>query len=180
MRAEHHGADHRGNSSPTPRLHDQTPCASIPTRLTCFAPLTSSTPSSRSAVRGRKTRLGLIGTGFIADVHLQVLASVPEVQVVAVCDVAAERARKLADKHGVPQAFGSLDEMLANAELDAVHVLVPPALHARLAATCLEKGLHVLVEKPLVLRADEVADLQRLADEQQVVLAVNHNQTFHP
>ncbi len=140
----------------------------------------SSSPSALQTVAGRPTKLALIGSGFIADVHLQVLQSVADVEVVALCDVSAERAQKLARKYRVPGCYASIDEMAADCEVDAVHLLVPPGLHRDLAAQCLERGWHVLVEKPLVLRSDEVDPLEQLAAERGRVLAVNHNQTWHP
>ena len=114
----------------------------------------SPSPSAIQTVTGRPTKLALIGTGFIADVHLQVLQSVGEVEVVALCDVSAERAQKLADKYSVRAVYTSIDEMAAACDVDAVHLLVPPGLHRDLAAQCLEHGWHVLVEKPLVLRSE--------------------------
>ncbi|MCC7397762.1 MAG: Gfo/Idh/MocA family oxidoreductase [Planctomycetes bacterium] len=135
---------------------------------------------SGSRVQGRATRVALIGSGFIADVHLQVLRHVPRVQVVAVCDPVRTRAEKLAKKHGIAAAFGSLAEMLAAGGFDAVHVLVPPSLHHDIAATCLSAGVHVLVEKPMVLDPAHLDDLRALAAARGLVLAVNHNQTRHP
>ena len=129
---------------------------------------------------GRATKVALLGGGFIADVHLRVLAAVPDVEVVAVVDPVQRRAEQLAKKHGVPLALGSLEELLQRGGVDAVHILVPPALHRELAQRCLAAGLHVLVEKPLVLLAAEVVPLRRQAVQQQRVLAVNHNQTSHP
>ncbi|MCU0867061.1 MAG: Gfo/Idh/MocA family oxidoreductase [Planctomycetes bacterium] len=138
-------------------------------------------PAPKSAtVSGRATRLALIGGGFIADVHLMVLKSVRNVTVVAVVDPVLPRAQKLAKKYGIGRAHASIDELLQQGEVDAVHVLVPPGLHGKVVQQCLQHGLHVLCEKPLVLREDEVAPLQALAAQQQRVLAVNHNQTCHP
>ncbi len=123
-------------------------------------PAPSPVPASPPVtVSGRPTRIALIGSGFIAGVHLQVLRAVPHVQVVALCDPQRERAERLAKKHGVAAAFGSLDELLAAGVADAVHVLVPPKLHAEVAAACLRAGLHVLVEKPLVLQPADVETL---------------------
>ncbi|MFK7740909.1 MAG: Gfo/Idh/MocA family oxidoreductase [Planctomycetota bacterium] len=141
---------------------------------------TSSVSKNQQPVTGRKNRVGLIGTGFIADVHLQVLKSVRHTKVVAVCDVQKERAEKLGRKYGVKEIYGSVAEMLEKSELDAVHISVPPAFHRDVARQCLEAGLHVLVEKPLVLDAGEVEELRTLAANKGVVLAVNHNQTFSP
>ena len=121
----------------------------------------------------------MIGSGFIADVHLQVLQSVADVEVVALCDVSEERAASLASKYAVAQTFTSIDEMAAGCELDAVHILVPPGLHRELAAQCLGHGWHTLVEKPMVLRSAEVEELAQLAEQKGLVLAVNHNQAWH-
>ncbi|MBL9079521.1 MAG: Gfo/Idh/MocA family oxidoreductase [Planctomycetes bacterium] len=129
---------------------------------------------------GRATRLGLVGAGFIADVHLQVLRAVAGVEVVALCDAVRSRAERLARRHGVPRVCGDVAELLALGTVDAVHVLVPPAAHAAVVRQCLERSVHVLVEKPMVLRAAEVAELAALARAHGCVLAVNHNQAFHP
>ncbi len=136
-------------------------------------------PAAETSVRGRRTRLALVGGGFIADVHLQVLRAVPDVEVVVVCDPQRERAERLAKKHGVSRTAASIEAAAAATGIDAVHVLVPPHLHAEVAAQCLRLGLHVLVEKPMVPRAADVEALVAAASRGQV-LAVNHNQTFHP
>ncbi|MBL8727762.1 MAG: Gfo/Idh/MocA family oxidoreductase [Planctomycetes bacterium] len=137
-------------------------------------------PEPRRPACGRATRTALVGSGFIADVHLQVLRAVPGVEVVALCDAVAGRAERLARRHGVPRVTTAVADLLATGDVDAVHVLVPPAAHLAVARSCLAAGVHVLVEKPLVLRSGEVAQLQALAGDRGLVLAVNHNQTFHP
>jgi predicted dehydrogenase/nucleoside-diphosphate-sugar epimerase len=134
----------------------------------------------RRPATGRPTRTALVGSGFIAEVHLQALRAVPDVAVVALCDTVRDRAERLARRFGIGRIATSVDELLATGDVDAVHVLVPPAAHAAVARQCLAAGVHVLVEKPLVLQAAEVAELETLARQQDVVLAVNHNQTFHP
>jgi len=144
------------------------------------APNVHPTNGSEQIVTGRPTRTALIGSGFIADVHLMVLRHVAGVEVVALVDPVIERAQRLATRYGVRGVFASVDEMLAAGGIDAVHVLVPPAFHAEVAQRCLEAGLHVLVEKPMVLRAERVAGLADVAADAGVVLATNHNQTRHP
>ncbi|MGB3966992.1 MAG: Gfo/Idh/MocA family oxidoreductase, partial [Planctomycetota bacterium] len=131
-------------------------------------------------VRGRKTRAALVGGGFIADAHLQVLRTLPDVEVVGVCDPQRGRAERLAQKYGIARTAAALGELMGAVAVDAVHVLVPPLLHREVAADCLQRGVHVLVEKPLVQRAGEVQALAELAQRGQRVLAVNHNQVFHP
>jgi len=130
------------------------------------------------------TRIALIGAGFIAKVHLQLLARMGDVRVVAVCDPNRERAEQLARQHGGGHVFASVAELLAAAKdgkvvaVDAVHLLVPPPLHADLAKQCLEAGLHVLVEKPLTRTPEEALELGRVAAAHRVQVGVNHNLTF--
>ncbi|MEQ1634210.1 MAG: Gfo/Idh/MocA family oxidoreductase, partial [Planctomycetota bacterium] len=126
------------------------------------------------------TRIALIGSGFIADVHLAVLSQMEGVKVTALCDTVKTRAERLAKKHGIAQVFDSVDALCASGSIDAVHILVPPALHAGLAKQCLEKGLHVLVEKPMALLVRDVDELERIARERSLVLGVNHNQATSP
>jgi predicted dehydrogenase/nucleoside-diphosphate-sugar epimerase len=157
------------------------PCRSIRSDPDRERRLTNRTaPEPRRPAGGRATRTALVGSGFIADVHLQVLRAVPGVEVVALCDAVPARAERLARRHGVPKVAGDPGELLAGGDIDAVHVLVPPAAHLAVARTCLEAGAHVLVEKPLVLRSRDVAELRTIAERQGCVLAVNHNQAFHP
>ena len=92
--------------------------------------MSRSSSSEQPEQTGRMRRVGLVGAGYIADWHAQGLRSVENVELVAVCDRALERAQALAGKFGVARAYGSLEEMLAAERLDAVHVLVPPDLHS--------------------------------------------------
>ncbi len=126
------------------------------------------------------TRIALIGSGFIADVHLQVLRGMAGVRVTALCDTVPTRAERLAKRHGVPAVFGSVEALLAAGVADAVHVLVPPALHRQVAEPCLRAGVHVLVEKPMALQQADVDALEQVAREHGAVLGVNHNMTCHP
>ena len=135
--------------------------------------------AGRSALAGRRTRVALVGTGFIADTHLEALREAPEVEVVALCDVVLERARAAARRHGIRAAVASLGE-LATLGIDVVHLCVPPDLHAPLARECLQLGLSVFVEKPLTLASDEARELFTLAEARGLVLGANHNAAFHP
>lgn len=127
-----------------------------------------------------QTRIALIGSGFIAEVHLMALRSVPGVRVTALCDTVRARAERMAKKHGIESVFESVDALCDARVADAVHVLVPPAAHHAVAKRCLERGLHVLVEKPMALVTEHVDELERIAKAQSLVLGVNHNQSASP
>jgi predicted dehydrogenase len=104
-------------------------------------------------------RLGIIGLGRAGAVHLQACKAVPGLEVGAVCDPAAA-ARRTATATGI-KAYSDLERMLASEPLDVVSVCAPPADHAALTIACLERGLHVLCEKPLALSA---SDGQKMLD----------------
>ncbi len=94
-------------------------------------------------------RVAIIGLGRAGAVHFDVCRSLPDVEVVAVCDP-SPAARHTACSAGV-RAYADLAPLLAREALDAAIICTPPADHAALATACLEAGLHVLCEKPLAL-----------------------------
>ena len=102
-------------------------------------------------------RVAFLGTGYIADWHAKALRTVPGVELAAVCDKDIVRARSFGAKYGVSECWPSLEAMLANSELglDAVHVLLPPDLHAGAACAIIDAGLHVLMEKPMAISAEQ-------------------------
>ncbi|HUP08746.1 MAG TPA: NAD-dependent epimerase/dehydratase family protein [Caldimonas sp.] len=126
----------------------------------------------------KPTRVALLGAGYILQAHARSLAHLPGVQTTAVCDLALERARDAAAAYGIPDAFGSLDDMLAADVCDAVHVLLPPSAHFSAARRILESGRSVFLEKPM---APDVADCEALveiAGSRGLKLGVNHNFLF--
>lgn len=90
------------------------------------------------------------------------------------------KARALADNFGVPHAFGSYDDLLASAEVDAVYIPLPTAQHLEWAGRAAQAGKHVLVEKPLALRADDIAPLIALRDKHAVTISEAFMVTYHP
>lgn len=136
-------------------------------------------PPARALPGARPLRVALVGAGYVAGFHLEVLAETPGVEVVAVCDVDLHRATVLAGRFRVPHAVESVDE-LPGLGVEIAHLLVPPDLHLTMARRLLRLGIGLLVEKPLALRSAEARDLARLAAEQGLPLGVNHNNVYHP
>src|SRR3989442_8745726 len=95
---------------------------------------------------GGKRSVALLGAGYMADWHAQALGTIPDVQLVAICDQTIERAWALADRFGVARVYDALDAMLTAERLDAIHVLLPPDHHFPAAQTILNAGLDVLLE----------------------------------
>ncbi|HKE00620.1 MAG TPA: Gfo/Idh/MocA family oxidoreductase, partial [Planctomycetota bacterium] len=121
-----------------------------------------------------------MGTGAIAVSHAEALAQIAEARVAVVCDRDRSKAEAFARRFGIAAACASLDELLARERPDAAHVLVPPHLHAEVAAPLLEAGVHVLLEKPMVLTTEDGRRLLESARRGGARLGVNHNFTFVP
>jgi len=126
------------------------------------------------------TRVALVGAGFIADFHAQILARTPGVELVAICDADLERARSLARRRAPNARALQRIEELAPAGVELAHVLAPPPQHAPLARALLEAGLGVFCEKPLALSSSEARELGALARERGLPLGVNHNALHQP
>ena len=127
---------------------------------------------------GTRRRVAFAGTGYIADWHAQCLKQVANAELVAVCDRVLPKAEALARKYGVAKTYASLEEMLAQEALDAVHVLLPPDRHFEAARTILEAGVDVFMEKPMCDRAADCESLVRMAAAQKLRLGVGHNFLF--
>jgi predicted dehydrogenase len=103
-----------------------------------------------------RTRILLLGAGFIADLHAESYARfVPDAELIAVYSRTADRARTFAEKHAIRTWFTDLDEALARTDCDVVDVCLPNHLHARVTIDAARAGRHVIVEKPLCLTLEE-------------------------
>jgi predicted dehydrogenase len=121
----------------------------------------------------------VIGTGFIGTVHVEALRRIG-VTVHGVLGSTPERGAARADALGVPRAYPSLDDLLADDRVSVVHVTSPNDLHRSQARKVLEAGRHCVCEKPLAMTADESAELVELAAESGLVNATNFNIRYYP
>jgi predicted dehydrogenase len=121
----------------------------------------------------------VIGTGFIGTVHVEALRRIG-VQVRGVLGSSPERGRQRAEALGVPRAYDSLAELLADPAVQVVHVTSPNDLHVGQAREILAAGRHVVCEKPLAMTATESAELVALAARTGLVNATNFNIRYYP
>lgn len=123
--------------------------------------------------------VGVAGTGFIGPAHVEALRR-NGIQVLGLAEVSEERARLKASELGIPRAYGSLEAMLDDPEIDVVHLATPNYLHYPHAKAALLAGKHVVCEKPLAMNTIESGELVQLAAEKRLVNAVNHNIRMYP
>jgi predicted dehydrogenase len=122
----------------------------------------------------------VIGSGFIGTVHVESLRRLG-VQVHGLLGSSPERGAERATKLGVPRAYASLDELLADERVEVVHVTSPNQFHAPQASAALRAGRHVVCEKPLGMTGAETADLATIAAGLPgQVNAVCFNNRFYP
>ena len=127
-----------------------------------------------------RAKIAVVGTGWWATFnHIPALKSHPNAEIIAICDLDEAKAKKAADEFDIKAVYSNLDQMLASEDLDGVMVATYHAAHYPVAKTCLEQGLHVYIEKPMVLFADHARELVKLAEEKglHIVMGYNHNHT---
>ena len=125
-------------------------------------------------------RLGLLSTARINREILRAAAATADVEVVAVASRERERADAYAREQGLDHAYGTYEELLADPEVDAVYNPLPNSLHVPWSQRALEAGKHVLCEKPLSRRPDDVARLFELAERRGLLVAEAFMYRHHP
>lgn len=125
-------------------------------------------------------RVGVIGTGFGASLHLSALRENPNFVTVAIGSRRPDRARAAAFDHGIPAHFSDYRELVRDPEIDAVIVASPPHLHHAMAIAALEQEKHVLCEKPMARNLAEARDMLRIAERAGTVAMVNNQLRFLP
>lgn len=126
-------------------------------------------------------RVGIIGGGAIVQVaHLPVLKKLKTVDVRAICDTDLPKARALADRFGIKDAFDDIEDLLRYEELDALVICTPNHLHESHILAALSADLNVLVEKPLSSSAASAQKIVRAAERRGKVLMVGMNHRYRP
>ncbi|MFT8321767.1 MAG: Gfo/Idh/MocA family oxidoreductase [Bacillus sp. (in: firmicutes)] len=123
-------------------------------------------------------KIAVIGCGSIAKYrHIPEYNANKAVEIVAVCDIVAERAEEMAAKYGA-KAFTDYKEILELEEVDAISVCLPNYLHAPISIDGLNAGKHVLCEKPMATSEEEAENMIEAAKANNKFLMIGHNQRF--
>ncbi len=126
-----------------------------------------------------KIRVGIIGIGsFSASNHVPHLEETGKAEIAAVCRRNRELLEIAGNALGVDHTYTDWHQMIDQAELDAVVVSTPNNMHAECAAAAMEKGLHVLVEKPMALSSKDASKLIAVSQQKGRILAVGYNYRY--
>jgi predicted dehydrogenase len=122
--------------------------------------------------------IGFVGLGRVLDYHLPAIRQVGDrFKITSVYDVSAERTKEIAQSlHATP--CGSYEEMLSDPTIELVVVGTPPRFHSDHAVQALQKGKHVLLEKPMALTVEEANKIVAAAVKSGKIVTVNHNHRF--
>ncbi len=130
-----------------------------------------------------KVRVGIIGCGGIANSkHMPSLKKMPEVEMVAFCDIIEEKAIKAAKEFGIPDAkvYTDYKELLADPSISVVHVLTPNREHSFITIDALHADKHVMCEKPMAKTYAEAQEMLKAAKETGKLLTIGYQNRYRP
>jgi len=126
-------------------------------------------------------RFGILSTATIGIEHLiPAMLEADNCVVTAIASRDAKKARKVAKRFGVPLSFGSYEELLASDEIDGVYIPLPTSQHVDWTMKAIEAGKHVLCEKPISLKAEQIKPLIKARNKHKVLVSEAFMVTYHP
>ena len=125
----------------------------------------------------KKTRVGVVGVGYLGKFHAEKYARMPAVELVGVVDTNLSQAQKIAAQYGT-NAFTRPDQLFG--KVDAVSIAVPTPAHFTVGCEFLAHDIDVLIEKPMTTRLDEADALIESAEARGLILQVGHLERFNP
>lgn len=119
-------------------------------------------------------KVGLIGIGGIGSAHFDCYKNIDNAEIVAVADVRVDMAKeKLKDYPGI-RIYSSIEDLLANEEVDMVDICTPTYMHADMSVYALEKGVHTMCEKPMALNSDDAKRMVEAAEKSGKIFMIGH------
>jgi predicted dehydrogenase len=128
-----------------------------------------------------KVRVAFIGAGSLASrYHYPSVTSLPDVEVAAIAELSAERARAAAEKYGIERTYGDYKQMLQEVDPQAVYIIMPPQFLFEPVTYALAQGRAVFVEKPPALTTDQTAQFAYLAEKHNCITQVGFQRRHIP
>lgn len=125
-----------------------------------------------------KIKIGIIGVGSIAKVHIDAYLKNPDVELYAFCDLNEKRLKEMGEEYKITRLFTDLKDMLALEEIDAVSVCTWNSSHAPCTIAALEAGKHVLCEKPMSVNRADAVKMKEAADKSGKLLMIGFVRRF--
>lgn len=125
----------------------------------------------------KRLRTGVIGLGRMGQHHARIYTNQKESQLVGVHDLNPQVAKEISERYDVP-VFLKLDDLLD--QVDAVSIATPTPTHFDIAMRCLERKIHVLIEKPITDKIDDAVKLAQMINGNDITVQVGHIERFNP
>ncbi|MFH5185349.1 Gfo/Idh/MocA family protein [Paenibacillus sp. TAB 01] len=125
-------------------------------------------------------KVAIAGTGFSALAHMEALRRIPFVEVRGICASSPDKSKQFAAKMNIPTAYDTVEDLLQDPNIQAVHNCTPNSLHFDINRKVLLSGKHLLSEKPLAIDSRESAELAELAKQSDVISGVCFNYRHYP
>ncbi len=128
----------------------------------------------------KKIKIVCIGAGYFAQYQLEAWTRIPEVELAALCEQDEKKGRDALQKYGIPKLYMGAAEMLEKEKPDVVDIITPPASHVALCRLAVEKGVHIICQKPLAPTFEEAKEIVELAEKASIRFMVHENWRFQP
>lgn len=166
------------DGAPKDHLDDERDTANVGP-VTTIAPEPEFAPLRRGTSE-RPLRIGVIGVGMGAAVHVPAVMHMAETELIAICARRTGRAIAIAAQYEVPLVTTDFRQVVNESSIEAVIIATPPHLHHQMVIAALEAGKHVLCETPMAKSLAESRDMARMVANAKVVAMVNHQLRFDP
>ena len=123
-----------------------------------------------------KVKVGIVGVGHLGAIHAKVYSKLKNVDLVGVCDCNLERSLEIGKKYHT-KSYADYEELFD--KVDAASIVVPTSLHYNVAKEFLNRGIHVLIEKPITKTLSEADELIEIAKEKNLIIQVGHVERFN-
>ena len=128
----------------------------------------------------KNLRAVAVGAGYFSQFHFEAWTRIPEVDLVALCDLELLKAKQTAQYYGVPRFYDDLAEMLDKEKPDFIDIITPPAYHLSICQQAIERGIAIICQKPLVPTLAEAEELLAAVQTSGVRFMVHENFRFQP
>src|SRR5699024_963470 len=115
-------------------------------------------------------KMAILGAGAIAHKMSNTISQMDNVEPYIIADVNIEKAKEVGEKYGYTKICGSVDDILADDQVDLVYIALPHSLHYKFTKMCLEGGKNVLCEKSFTVSASQAKEILALAEEKKLLL----------
>ena len=124
--------------------------------------------------------MGLVGPGFVAPHHIDAVRRIGGVEIIGIAGSSLKKTERKAEELGIPRAYGSYEELIADPDIQVIHNTTPNHMHFPVDMAVIKAGKHIISDKPLAISVEQCRQLAAAAEQAGVVAAVTFNHRGYP